>query len=444
MANLVIPSTRPRAAPDDAGRGTGARVRRLARTTPARLAAVGVALIAATLVSGTIAAVQVADRVHTLETLHGEVEPLAYAAQDLYSSLSVADAAAATAFISGGVEPPQVRDRYVRAIAEASISLVDAAAGIDQSDATSHDLVTRLSVELPRYTGLVETARAHNRNWQPVGSAYLSEASHLMQSTLLPAADQLHAVQATNVVRTQSAFVTPPWPAIAALLVTLVLLILAQVLLAHWTRRRLNAGLVLATVAVALPLSWLVVAGVVSASATSRALAEGAYPMADLTAARILTQQARSDETLGLVRRDFAGAFDNQFRRHVAELDAELDALTSDDTPAAVRDRVVAAQAARADWAAAHERLVTLLVQGDWTGATTVAVGDDPADAAAHYTAADTNLSTAITETRARLRNGVERAVTILTGLMEGTLVLTGVAIVSVTAGLWPRLREYR
>ena len=49
-----------------------------------------------------------------------------------------------------------------------------------------------LSTELPVYTGLVETARADNRLGLPVGAAYLAEASQLMRSRLLPAADALY------------------------------------------------------------------------------------------------------------------------------------------------------------------------------------------------------------------------------------------------------------
>ena len=42
-------------------------------------------------------------------------EPLAFAAGQLYTTLSVADAAAATAFIAGA-EPRDVRQRYEQAI----------------------------------------------------------------------------------------------------------------------------------------------------------------------------------------------------------------------------------------------------------------------------------------------------------------------------------------
>ncbi len=67
-------------------------------------------------VSGIVAAQMVTSRKATHDQLLGTTEPLANAAQDLYSALSVADAAAVTGFISGGIEPEVVRDRYEQAI----------------------------------------------------------------------------------------------------------------------------------------------------------------------------------------------------------------------------------------------------------------------------------------------------------------------------------------
>ncbi|MFD1815220.1 hypothetical protein [Rhodococcus gannanensis] len=414
----------------------------LARTTPLRITALAVGLIAIAILSGVVAAVQVTDRQQTLDTLHGEVEPLAHAAQDIYSALSIADAAATTAFLAGGIEPTEVRDRYTLAVGDASADLVDAAAGIDDSDTTSHDLLARLSVGVPMYTGLVETARVNNRNGLPVGSAYLSEASTMMQSTLLPLAEQLHSVQSARVVRMQAEFATPPWPAIVLLMVTLVALVVAQLLLARWTRRRLNAGLILASVAVTASLVWLVVAGLVSAASTSRALDEGARPLSELTTGRIVTQQARADETLGLVRRDFTGRYDDQFQQHLTDLDTLLERVVQGGMREGA-DEVAVADRALEDWADAHDRLMALLDGGDWDGAVSVAVG--PAgESAIQYATADAYLTHAIGETRTALRSGVERAVTTLTGLATGAVGLAAIAVAGIAVGLWPRLREYQ
>ena len=47
--------------------------------------------------------------------------------------------------------------------------------------------------QLAAYTGLVEAARANNVQGFPIGSAYLREASSLMQTKLLPEAKKIYS-----------------------------------------------------------------------------------------------------------------------------------------------------------------------------------------------------------------------------------------------------------
>ena len=56
-------------------------------------------------------------------------EPLSFAAGQLYTTLSVADAAAATAFIAGA-EPRAVRQRYEQAITDAAVAVTRASSGL--------------------------------------------------------------------------------------------------------------------------------------------------------------------------------------------------------------------------------------------------------------------------------------------------------------------------
>ncbi|MFC4604855.1 hypothetical protein [Rhodococcus kronopolitis] len=453
MVDRVVPSTEPpgddapepddRHAPERRAAGRAADLRARLRTTPYRLVLMAVALTVFALVAGGVAAAQVTDRQRTLDSLLTQIEPIAYASQDLYSSLSIADAAAATAFISGGLEPTEVRDRYTRAIDDAGHDLVDASAGIPVTDTTAHALLTELSESLPVYTGLIETARANNRIGYPVGAAYLREASTLMQTTLLPAAEQLHSAQAATVVSTQAEFATPPWPAIGLLLAALAALVVALVLLARWTRRTLNLGLVLAAAAVAALLGWLLIAGLVSSTATNHALDEGARPLSVLTNGRILAQQARADETLALVRRDVSGRYHDQFVDHLDRLGTLLDDYPHGGTRVGI-DEIQAASEARAGWAAAHQRIDALLGIGDWSGAADVAVGRGSDDSAAYFAGADAALDTAIEQARAELRGNLTHAHSILSGLASGSLVLSVLAVVGIGVGLWPRWREYQ
>jgi hypothetical protein len=66
--------------------------------------------------------------------------------------------------------------------------------------------------QLPVYSGLVESARANNRQGFPIGAAYLRQAATLSTTTILPAADRLYAVESG---RLNDDYRTPVlvWPA---------------------------------------------------------------------------------------------------------------------------------------------------------------------------------------------------------------------------------------
>ena len=106
-------------------------VREFLRSSPGHLLTLCAVLIIACLSAGAVTATTVSDRQEALHHLLDQTEPFANSAQRLYSSLSIADAAAATAFISGGIEPQAVRDRYTQAIGEASAELAGGAAGTE-------------------------------------------------------------------------------------------------------------------------------------------------------------------------------------------------------------------------------------------------------------------------------------------------------------------------
>ena len=98
----------------------------------AALAAAPVLLIALT---GLLTAAGAAQRANAIDSLVNESEPRASAAQQLYLALSEADATASRAFLSGGLEPPEVRQRYDDAIARAGTALAVSSSGASD-DAT--------------------------------------------------------------------------------------------------------------------------------------------------------------------------------------------------------------------------------------------------------------------------------------------------------------------
>jgi len=405
-------------------------VRYTMRSTPARLVAMGIALVVLALTVGNLASTAVHDRVDTLGTLLVRTEPFANSAQNLYGALSVADAAAATAFIAGGLEPPEVRERYSQALGEASSELIAASAGVTENDAATSAVLSQIAAGLPVYSGLVETARANNRSGNPVGAAYLGEASTMMQTSLLPLAEKLYTEQASRVSADQERFTNPPLFAIGSLVFLLLMTGLAQWYLSRTTRRTLNVGFLAATVAVAGLLGWMLVVGLVSSIATDRAIDRGVSPLKSYTTGFILAQQARADETLDLARRGGGQDYGQSFDANVSRLTemfqgdtAVIDALNT--------------------WSVSHSRIDSALEVGDFNGAVSIATGTGESDSAAAFTALDSVLVDGIENARSELRSNIDRSVWVLSGLSNGAYVLTVVASVAFGVGLFPRLREY-
>lgn len=409
-----------------------ARLRLFAQSSPGRLLGVGLLLIVLSLGSGVITAGAVHDRQSDLDVLLAHTEPDANAAHRLYTALSVADAAAATAFISGGLEPEQVRDRYSQALGEAGADLVTLSGDDPQ------DVLQRMGIGsgLPVYSGLVETARANNREGHPVGAAYLSEASSEMQTVLLPTAEQLYVRRAAAVDTAQDRHVRPPWSAIVLLVVAVIALVWAQRLLARRWHRTFNPGLLLASGALLTLMLWTVIAGSVSSVAMSSGRADGTVPAARLTESRILAQQARSAETLKLVRRDTTGDYDHAFDANITRLNELLAGHTDRAT--------VDARAALLHWLAAHQRMNEALNRGEFARAATIATAPGTENATVHVEALDNALGSGITETRDTLRSNIFHSARVLDYLAPGALILGFAAAAYIAFGIWPRLREYR
>ena len=164
-----------------------------------------------------------------------DATPLLVGAEELYVALADADAAASTAFLRAGLEPPELRARYLDdlEIAGAKLPLI---AARTRGSARSSDAVAMITQELPVYAGQVESARTNNRLDNPVGASYLRRASDSMRNSMLPAATGIYDGGRTPPLRrVRRGHVDPP-PGRRSLTVggtVLVLLVAAQVLVAR-------------------------------------------------------------------------------------------------------------------------------------------------------------------------------------------------------------------
>jgi hypothetical protein len=423
---LGSPSTvdaRPSAAPSEAF------LRRLARTTPGVIVVIALAAAACCVIAGVVCAAQLTGRIDERDAVMHRSEPFAYAAQNLYAALSAADAAAASAFLSGGIETAQMRAQYQQAVARASSALADATAGT--TDTTTRTAMAEISAQLAAYTALVESARANNRQGFPIGSGYLREASSLMQTSLLPGAEKIYTGNLATLEEDQRAVGSLPIVGLVLAALALVAIGIGSVILYRRTNRQFNIGLVVAAATVVLVIGWIVVATQLAAGEIEKSRTEGTARFEQLAKARILAQQARTDESLELIARGDITAREKSFYGHIDELGKLLEAA-----PAAATDGVQ-------KWTASHRKQTEAYEGGDYSAAVAQAIGTDPAASAAQFAAVESSLREGIERTRDTLRDRVAAAGAWLAWSPTGALVLMVVAAAAAVVGLWPRLKEF-
>jgi len=427
---------------------TAARsMRKSAASSPGRLFLIGVGLVLLALLTGVVGAIAMQQKNDTIDNLIDHREPVAAASQQIYRSLSDADATAASAFLAGGTMPGELRDRYDEDIANAGANLAQASADVSGVPEAERQ-VNELARELPVYTGLVETARAYNRQGYPAGAAYLREASGLMRAKLLPAAQELYEIDSARLADSQDAATAVPWFALGLAVVLLGALVAAQMYLTRRTNRLLNVGLVVATGAVVVALIWGAVALLFESSQVSDGREHGTGQVEVIVQARIVALKMRANETLTLVARGDGGEYEDEFEKLSGEITGSGSLLTEARDLAAddeTRNLLAAAQKNVDDWLAAHKQIRELDDGGAYAEAVSLAISPDAkTSAAVMFTELDDNLLKALRAARQQFVDETSGASNLMTGLAPGVGVLALVAAAGVTMGIRDRLQEYR
>ena len=422
---------------------------RAATTTPGRLSLIAIALVLLSIVAGLVGVLSVKDKDTTINGLIEHREPLAASAQQVFRSLSDADATAASAFLSVGTEPPELRKKYEQDIAEAGSALARAASDTTEVGDAAHQ-VDILNQKIPVYTGIVETARANNRQGFPSGASYLREASQLMRSTLLPAADALYQAHTNKLFAEEDSSSDVPWVAVALILALLAALVVAQIYLTRLTNRVLNIGLLVATGCIVLSLLWGAVALVVQGSFVATGRTDGTAQVDILVRARIYALQARADETLTLVARGDGAQYEKQFIELAQKLvgaDGKGGLLGQAHHLAAGtagEKKIEAAEQAAREWSLAHLKVRSLDDGGQYQEAVDFATSVSPNSAAAAFSRLDMNLQAAIDVCRQEFLDSTRSGDNALTALAPGVGILAVLAAGGATVGVRERLREYQ
>ncbi len=148
--------------------------------------------------------------------------------------------------------------------------------------------------------------------------------------------------------------------------------------------------------------------------------------------ARILAQQARAEEILGLLKRGSDSMSDMRFDERTAQIGWLLD-----------EHRVDGAADALHAWIRSHGEIRHKLAGGEYDSAVAIARDDGPQHSTAQFTRLDTALRDDITRLRERERDGIAQAYTALNLLPFGAVAISVLAALAVAAGIAPRLSEY-
>ncbi|MFJ9851652.1 hypothetical protein [Streptomyces sp. NPDC101150] len=434
-------------------------LRAAAVTEPGRLRVIGAALALLVLVFGGITAWQVSDRAAAADDVVERSQPLSADAANIYRSLADADTTAAGGFLAGGQESRATRDRYAADLATAGRLLVRASANTRGSDGADAQ-IAKLNSALPRYAGLVETARTNNRLGLPLGGAYLRYANEQMRKELLPAARALYDAENDRLAADYDAAKARPWFALAAGVSAIGALGWAQRRNYRRTNRVFNRGLVAATAASVAVLVWLVAGHVMARSGLSDSYERGARSLRVLNEARIDSLQARGDENLTLVARgavltgDQKDFYEAGFRTGMKDLvgaDARGDApgggrlgaaraLADDEAGRRpVRDALTHVR----QWQARHAEARSADVRGDYDRALAKVIGGDGTTGES-FDRVDASLRRALAHEQTEFRSAADGGRAALGGLAVGAAVLAVLGAVGAVLGIGRRLSEYR
>jgi hypothetical protein len=413
-------------------------------TTPGKLVLVSILTLAGAVVFGAVATSAERSRAHAATAVRTQTEPLLVQAVTLYTKLSDANATATATFATGGPESPAARAHYLADLRSASDALVRLTRETGRS-AEADNQVRTIAEQLPIYAGLIEAARANNREGHPVGAAYLRAASERLTKKILPAADGLYSTEArqlTNHYGTGTgtgALVV----LIAAVLIALAVLLLAQRFVTHISRRTFNVLMVAGTIVLAGVSIWAVV-GLVNEQNSLSAARRASDSVEVLSATSVLLSRAQSDQSLTLVNRGSDQMDPLDFKQVMARLGG-ASGLVADVSRRARAAGDPASADALSDGFRLYQALNAQITgyEGQGLTATAIATATGPR-ATAVTTGLNTELNGQIDSAQRRFTDAASTATSSLSGLDIAIPLLTAVAAILAVLGLRARLQEYR
>ncbi|SMH29977.1 hypothetical protein SAMN06295885_0375 [Rathayibacter oskolensis] len=355
--------------------------------------------------------------------------------QEVRNLLVDANAIAANTFLVGGLEPADQRAEFTGNVQAAATQL----ATLSASEPRDSEALAAVARDLTTYSGLIEQARANNRQGFPVGSAYLDQASAVLTADDGILAD-LNELVSTGADRVASAYDAVRWSGLLLIgsLAMLLLMVGAQVWLARRTHRYLNRPLATAT-------ALLLVLGIgaalaYGAAASNAGTVRSESYRATLAVSQALTEasEAKSLESFTLIKRGSGAALEAQFQEAATQARDRLeDATATGILDGGLVDDLDA-------WLDRHTAIREADDAGRWDEAVGLAVDTGPDSANAAFTTFSDAAEAAVTTDASSTENtlGTWGAISSIASwiLLAGGLIGAALA----WRGVSQRLEEYR
>lgn len=403
-------------------------------TTPGRLALATTVAVAACLLLGVTGFLAGNGQSAALHDAQRDAAQLV-GTQELRNDLVSADATATNAFLVGGLEPTEARERYEASLSEAA-QAVPSLAATARGAGEAADLAA-VSDSVQRYAGLVESARANNRQGFPVGAAYLDQASAALRDEVLPTIDEV-AVSTSQRVDADMGSISLAQALLLFVLLALVALGAVQLWLARRTHRVLNTGLAAASVALLVG-GVVTVAAVLGGNGVARSVAGGPYAATVATSEALsLATDAKSMESFTLIKRGSGADFEESYQTSLTEAKALLaeaaEATGTGSGPLTLLD----------EWDAKHAEIRELDDGGRWDDAVDAATATGDGSAGAAFAAFSDRAHEDVEATSKQAVDRLGSAATTAQAAAWIALVLGVAGAVAAAAGMNVRLKEYR
>jgi hypothetical protein len=393
---------------------------------------------------GVLASLMVNQHASAASSAVASDEPLSLDAQQIYQSLADADVTVSTAYLYGSQEPRALKLRYQHDIqlAAEDLKVVTAAT----TDAAISSPLQTLSADLPVYTGYVEDGEIYSSLGLPAGGSFMQVASEEMHLYLLPAANRVYTQENAQLTAASAQATGLPFATVALVTGFIVVFILArtQGWLSRRTHRRLNRGLLGATLAGLIAIFWIVIAIAAGRSDLLQATQHGSAPAQTLAQADIGALQARGDQALNLISRSGDTDFESAITAIQHTLGTQLTAAQSAEAGSGAAGRTAAASHAESQWFAANTQLATLDAAYQYGQETQLAIGTGQDSAATSFSAFTADLSRAIGDDEATFTADAPAGRDDFTILEFAVIVLALLMAAGSAWGIDQRLADYR